>query len=482
MSESWPEIQQAKEKAKRDLKLSGPKVSERVVNLKGLLPESVWNLDLLTKLEICSIPGLEQLSPNILKLGALKELVVSDVPKLGTLPSEISKLSELKTLIVENANQKELPKEFGKYLKNLQVLNLSGNQLSSLNEDFKIPELVTLNLNGNCFTNVPIQILKLQRISTLSLCRNQIDSINPEMANMAGLQILDISNNKLTEVPTFLGNSPKLKDLKLDGNPFKDKKFIKMLESGKTKNLVQQLKKMSPKPKKEETSIKEYRIKLLSSVDSNRVIVSSRQTSRPYLLMALVRGIDFTESSYKEFIDLQTEIHQNLCKKRTLAAIGTHDYSAIKPPCLYDSSPPQQIKFIPLRLDYAVSGVELLDYFKQTNDQTMLKYISIIEKQDWPVLYDNSKEVLSVPPVMNSKYSQISVDTQDVLIECSSSESIDICYEVMNTLLDKFGNLLKADISNQMIVETIKVVSENGHLRVKYPTEEDLIQICKNDE
>jgi hypothetical protein len=52
----------------------------------------------------------------------------------------------------------------------------------------------------------------------------------------------------------------------------------------------------------------------------------------------------------------------------------------------------------------------------------------------------------------------------------------------MNTLLDKFGNLLKADISNQMIVETIKVVSENGHLRVKYPTEEDLIQICKNDE
>jgi hypothetical protein len=39
-----------------------------------------------------------------------------------------------------------------------------------------------------------------------------------------------------------------------------------------------------------------------------------------------------------------------------------------------------------------VSGVELLDYFKQTNDQTMLKYISIIEKQDWPVLYDNSKE------------------------------------------------------------------------------------------
>lgn len=54
------------------------------------------------------------------------------------------------------------------------------------------------------------------------------------------------------------------------------------------------------------------------------------------------------QTSYNSFIDLQDKLHHNLCRRRTLVAIGTHDYDTLKGPFLYDARPPQNIKFKPL--------------------------------------------------------------------------------------------------------------------------------------
>lgn len=42
-------------------------------------------------------------------------------------------------------------------------------------------------------------------------------------------------------------------------------------------------------------------------------------------------------------------------------------------------------------------------------------------------MMESTKEVMSLHPVMNSKYSQISEDTQDMLIECTSQVDEDTC-------------------------------------------------------
>lgn len=52
----------------------------------------------------------------------------------------------------------------------------------------------------------------------------------------------------------------------------------------------------------------------------------------------------------------------------------------------------------------------------------------------------------------------------------------------MNEFLDRFGKLMKADTTNQMILEQVKVNSENGHLRYRYPLESDIADICAKDE
>lgn len=60
------------------------------------------------------------------------------------------------------------------------------------------------------------------------------------------------------------------------------------------------------------------------------------------------------QERYDSFIDLQEKLHQNICRKRTLVAIGTHDLDTIQGPFIYDARTPSDIVFKPLRIPEAV--------------------------------------------------------------------------------------------------------------------------------
>ena len=51
---------------------------------------------------------------------------------------------------------------------------------------------------------------------------------------------------------------------------------------------------------------------------------------RPFAVAAVLRGINFDSTRYSSFIDLQDKLHQNLCRQRSLVAIGTHDLATVK--------------------------------------------------------------------------------------------------------------------------------------------------------
>ena len=51
---------------------------------------------------------------------------------------------------------------------------------------------------------------------------------------------------------------------------------------------------------------------------------------RPFVVCAVLRGVQLDAARYASFIDLQDKLHQNLCRHRTLVAIGTHDLATLK--------------------------------------------------------------------------------------------------------------------------------------------------------
>ena len=52
---------------------------------------------------------------------------------------------------------------------------------------------------------------------------------------------------------------------------------------------------------------------------------------------------------------------ENVYRKRTLVAIGTHDLDTLKPPFRYDARKPAEIRFTPLNQKKEVNGVELME-------------------------------------------------------------------------------------------------------------------------
>lgn len=77
-----------------------------------------------------------------------------------------------------------------------------------------------------------------------------------------------------------------------------------------------------------------------------------------------MRDITFDQNRYDSFIDLQDKLHQNIARKRTQVAIGTHDYDTIKGPFVYDAKAPKDIKFKPLNQTEEMDGERLMTFYE----------------------------------------------------------------------------------------------------------------------
>lgn len=100
----------------------------------------------------------------------------------------------------------------------------------------------------------------------------------------------------------------------------------------------------------------------------------------------------------------------SICRKRTLVAIGTHDYDTIVGPFSYEALAPQNIKFVPLNQSKTVNGIEMMSLYEDTH---LKSYLPIIRDSPvYPVIYDAKRVVCSVPPIINGDHSKITMNTK----------------------------------------------------------------------
>lgn len=202
--------------------------------------------------------------------------------------------------------------------------------------------------------------------------------------------------------------------------------------------------------------------KLTPSIRESLVVEASTAAIRPYCVAAILRNVTFTPYNYKSFIDLQDKLHQNICRKRTYVAIGTHDYDTIQGPFRYRALPPQEITFVPLTDDgsnTAYNGLELLNYYREDALVKHLKpYTDIIyDSPVYPVVVDSNDTVLSLPPIINSKHSRIQLTTRNIFIECTATD-----LTKANIVLDTMVTMFSQYCESPFTVEEVEVRYENG--------------------
>ncbi|XP_062567010.1 phenylalanine--tRNA ligase beta subunit-like [Saccostrea cucullata] len=189
--------------------------------------------------------------------------------------------------------------------------------------------------------------------------------------------------------------------------------------------------------------------------NTQKLIVLPRTAEvRPFAVAAVLRNITLTPERYKSFIDLQDKLHQNLCRKRTLVAIGTHDLDTIKGPFYYDAKPPSEIKFKALNQTEEKTAPQLMELY--SNESHLKQYLHIIQdKPVYPVIYDSRGVVLSMPPIINGDHSKITLETKNVFIECTATD-LNKAKITLDTIVTMFGQYCSPPNEGTESVEVVK--------------------------
>lgn len=196
---------------------------------------------------------------------------------------------------------------------------------------------------------------------------------------------------------------------------------------------------------------------------------------RPYAVAAILKGVAFTKESYDSFIDLQDKLHQNIARKRTLVAIGTHDLDTICGPFVYDALPPDQIKFKALNQQVEMTAPQLMELY--SSHAQLKQYLGIIRDSPvYPIIKDKNGVVLSMPPIINGDHSKITLNTKNVFIECTATD-LTKAIVVLDTMVTMFSKYC----AEPYTVETCKVYAPDGtyELYPKLSYREEVIDIEK---
>lgn len=190
-------------------------------NLKGQLPDEIYDLPDLTELRLSSNQIGGTISPDLRKWGRLKYLDLMDNRFSGNIPGELWTLPELQVLFLGKCSFEPAAIHFSG-LRRIKLLHLEEMRLTKgLSPETGLwTELEHLTIAHCSVTDFLPGEIFTDRLRYLNLSYNKIKgNIPPEIKNAKNLEQLYLDNNELTgNIPEEMGGLLLLKELTLSGN------------------------------------------------------------------------------------------------------------------------------------------------------------------------------------------------------------------------------------------------------------------------
>ncbi len=166
---------------------------------------------------------------------------------------------------------------------------------------------------------------------------------------------------------------------------------------------------------KKETGLIEYKT---SASDLKTEVDLSVQEVRPYVVTALIKNLELNKRGLKSLMDLQEKLHLTLGRERVKVAIGMHDFEAIEPPIEYKAVKPEDVSFVPLERSVEMNLNEILNRHEKGKE-----YAHILKDEErYPVLIDSQDNVLSFPPIINGRLTEVTPDTTSFFIDMTGTD------------------------------------------------------------
>lgn len=162
--------------------------------------------------------GLTAFPRALFELADTLEVLDLSGNALSSLPDDLMRLTRLRILLCSDNQFTALPEVLGRCAQ-LSMVGFKANQIRTVSAKALPPRLRWLILTDNRIARLPAELGDCAHLQKLMLSGNQLQTLPPELSRCSGLELLRIAANQLTELPDWLWAMPRLSWLAYAGNP-----------------------------------------------------------------------------------------------------------------------------------------------------------------------------------------------------------------------------------------------------------------------
>ena len=162
--------------------------------------------------------GLRTLPPEVFDLADTLEVLNLSGNQLTSLPQDLPRLHRLKVIFCSDNPFASVPEVLGDCAE-LQVVGFKACRIETVPGAALPPALRWLILTDNAVSTLPPELGQRPLLQKLMLAGNQLRDLPPSLADAQSLELIRLAANQLTQLPDWLLNLPRLSWLALAGNP-----------------------------------------------------------------------------------------------------------------------------------------------------------------------------------------------------------------------------------------------------------------------
>jgi len=171
----------------------------------------------------------------------------------------------------------------------------------------------------------------------------------------------------------------------------------------------------------------------------------------PFAVACIVKGITMTDERIKEIIDIQEKLHSSLLRKRKKGGMGVYPLDKVSFPIRVEGRKREEISFRPLESSKEMNAKQI---FKE--HPTGIEYAPICETwEKLPVFIDANKNILSMPPIINSHDTgKVDISTKDLFVETTGNN--------LSAVLNAFHILISALYEMGGSIYSVECIQKDG--------------------